>query len=395
MRSKRRAGMLVGVLAAAAIPLAAPVSAWAAQPSAPAAGTASTGTAPTSQQWNKLTALAESQASVLGLSNGAKPVLSLAADVSAAQKAAVLKAIPQGVDVTVRMSGLTKDKVKRIEEAATGRKWHSDAQKYGVATTYDSATGKVALTTDAPRSALTKLLASYPGAVEVKQERFEAQNTRWADVSPFFGGSSITNGGGVCTSGFAVHDRTNPFKEHLLTAAHCFPFNNQVWNGSTHGPSLGVVEHKFNSIDTEMIGGKDYDKYIYTGGYTMSTSTHFIYGYHGATLNQQVCVSGQTTLVHCGHKITNNAFSVVWPNTGGIGPQHNSGFLYERGGTNNPCYCNGTLTQGGDSGAPIYVPDSTDSGAMIVGLHSGLIGTRMVGVKISNILNDTSSTLVT
>ncbi|MEV7731760.1 hypothetical protein AB0O75_06545 [Streptomyces sp. NPDC088921] len=384
----------MSVVVAAAIPIAAPVSAWGAQTSAPAAGAASTGTAPSPQQWNKLTAIAESQPSVLGLSNDAKPVLSLAADASAAQKAAVLKAIPQGADVTVKTSSLTRNKVKQIEKTAMGRKWHPDAQKYGVATSYDSATDKVTLTTDAPESDLTKLLASHPGAIEVKRERFEAQSTRWSDVTPFYGGSSITNGAGTCTSGFAVHDRTNPFKEHLLTAAHCYALYNLVWNANTSGPSVGVVQFRFKTLDTEFIGNKDYAQYIYTGGYVQSTNAHFVYGTHAPTLNTQVCVSGQTTMVHCGHPISNNTFSVVWPNMGGAGPQNNSGFVYQRGGTD-PCRCNGRLTQGGDSGAPIYVPDRTDSGALIVGLHSGIIGTQMVGVKIANILNDTNSVLVT
>ncbi|MER6425985.1 hypothetical protein ABT254_45670, partial [Streptomyces sp. NPDC001137] len=255
-------------------------------------------------------------------------------------------------------------------------------------------TDKVSLITDAPLSDLGKLLGTYPGAIEVKQERFELQSTRFNDTSPFSGGASITNGGATCTSGFAVHNRTRASDQYMVTAAHCFPNGNVVWSGRVGGPTLGVVRFRFNDNDFELIGNGSYTHNIYTGGTHDSTATHFIYTTRTARVGVKVCVSGQTTFNHCGHKITNDRFSISSPNSA-FGISNGNGFLFARGGTNNPCYCNGQMTTHGDSGAPIYEPDTTDSGAMLVGLNHGAIGGQMIGVKVNAILNESGTALTT
>jgi len=109
--------------------------------------------------------------------------------------------------------------------------------------------------------------------------------------------------------------------------------------------------------------------------------------------------TGRSSFNHCGHPISNGQFNICWPGTD-VCISNNAGFVFEKGGTNFPRYNNGQETKPGDSGAPIYVMDHTDTAAYIVGSNAGAYwdccGTiHMVGVNLDYILASFNADLIT
>jgi hypothetical protein len=315
-------------------------------------------------------------------------VVTLPAGTSAVEKAKVEADIPAGMNVTVKTSRFTRGKLDKIQKTVTARKWHSDADTYGVGVKYDGQKDKVIVQTDAPASATESLRNLYPGAIEVQSARFEPQSgTRFVSWSPFYGGVALISAGkGACTAGFAARSLISG-NEYMLTAAHCYDTSAHVYNRKpdwSHGLWLGQVVARYTSFDTETLLGPVYDSYIHTGGYDTSTKTHFVHGSADVGQNVHVCVSGSTTYNHCGHPISDTSYSVCWSGST-VCIDNGRGFLYDRGGTW-PSYNNGHITEVGDSGAPIYTTDRTDSAAWIVGMHTGIVWSdcctpHMVGVN--------------
>lgn len=389
---------LVGALAVVSVPLTVQTTAWA--DTQPATTTTST-TQLSDGDWDKINEVARTDAA-LGVTDTGS-VVRLASGTSAGEQAKADAALP--ADTSVQVSQFSTEEVGQIQKTATDRDWNADADKYSLATGYDPASDKVVVYTDAPESVTGSLTAKYPGDVEVKQARLESQRSRFDDAQPFWGGDALvgTQSGMslMCTNGFAVTDR-NTGHDYMTTAGHCYGNLTHVYSrraNGTFGNWVGQVQRRDQSIDTELIGGntdRPYDSYLYTGGTATSGSAMFVHGTQYPDMGTRVCVSGSVSLNHCGHKIVNNAFSICY--SGGINCIKNGkGFLYDRGGTNPPAYDNGELTQGGDSGGPIYTADKTESAAWIVGGHSGLIYEtddpchcsvpRMVGVNVYAIVS--------
>ncbi|GAA3865086.1 hypothetical protein GCM10023084_17710 [Streptomyces lacrimifluminis] len=69
----------------------------------------------------------------------------------------------------------------------------------------------------------------------------------------------------------------------------------------------------------------------------------------------------------------------------------------DRGGRNDPCWCDGKFTTPGDSGAPVYV-EGQYGDAWIAGIHNGSAWIdgkdRMVNTRAWSILEQTNSNLV-
>ncbi|MDX2935376.1 hypothetical protein [Streptomyces ipomoeae] len=394
MGKRTRAQHLIGTLLAGATVIAVPLMSG----TASAAASGPSADAPSQTELRQLAAVATAH-SALGVSDGARPVLSLPEGTSAAEKAKVEAAVPDGLDVTVRTSQFTQAEINGIGKKAISRDWTTDGKDYGVSASYDSARDKVIVDTDAPASQVAALKKKYAGKIEVRAARFESQaTTRFNDHTPFWGGGSITNGGGKCTSGWAIKDRAT-HHEYMLTAGHCFALNNLVWAGSTSGNVMGTVTRRLNTtLDAEVIQGKDYTGRIWVGGYTASNARRWIANWGNLRLGDKVCVSGQTSLNHCGHPVSSTTVNVRWADGSGI--TNLNGFWYDRGGPTR-CHCTGGLTKPGDSGAPIYqdaLPSGSE-GALVYGIHSGLItdssGTpRMVGVKASALLSAFNSDVV-
>lgn len=388
-RKRRRLTLaLIGTLAAVTAPLSVSAPAWAS--SAPATPAAAAAAKPTQAQWNQLGKI-ERNSAVLGVADTGQ-VLRLSADASAATKSKIEAQLSANTATTVRTSRFTQSEVNRLREAVTGRKWNPDADKYSVAAGYDAATDKLKVLTDAPASATNSLRSAYPGAVEIEQARLEPEANRFWDAQPFWAGTALIGGVGggnsaICTAGFGVRDRTTGHV-YMTTAAHCYPNLTHVYNRRTDGSFgnwVGQVTRRQGDIDTELMAtdtSNPYDSFMFTGDSLTSASSMFVHGVEWPSEGLQVCVSGSVSLNHCGHPITQEGYSISYG--GGIGINNGKGFLYDQG--------SGRLTQGGDSGGPIYTSDQTDSAAFIVGGHSGLVYTadsecscgvpHMIGVNV-------------
>ncbi|MEV3971364.1 hypothetical protein AB0K68_24970 [Streptomyces sp. NPDC050698] len=406
---------VTGVLA-----LGAPVVALAAADTGVAAASPGSATStdvsakPTQSQWTQLNHVATTH-SVLGLADSGT-VLRLAAGTSAQEKTRVKTQLSANTQTSVRVSQFSKDDLSKIQKTVTSRKWNSDADKYGVAASYDAKADKVTVLTDAPASVTNPLRSAYPGAVEIQPARLEPQQNRFSDVQPFWGGMALTGSNGTqafnCTAGFAVRQRATGHV-YMTTAGHCY--SNLAYafgrnqNGTFNSTLVGQVTRRDRNIDTELIADVNryahpYDSYMWAGGTAGSGTAVFVHGTERPELNRRVCVSGSVTFNHCGHPISDTRFSVCY--SGGADCiKDGKGFLYERGGTNFPAFDNGNVTRPGDSGAPIYTTDDTESGAWIVGGHSGgtILGggpchcsrELMVGVNIEAIKQDMGVDVVT
>ncbi|WP_416968107.1 hypothetical protein [Streptomyces sp. 4F14] len=402
--------LVLTAVAAGVLAVGAPAVALAAATESSAAP-AQRQTAPTESQWKQLDHLAATPA-VLGVADSGA-MLRLAAGTSAVDKAEVQKLLPAGVPTAVQASRFSKDTLDRIQTAITDRAWNSDADKYGVATSYDAATDKVTVYTDAPGSVTKSLTSAYPGAVDIQQARLEPQQSRFADAQPFWAGAALIGTEGTsaykCTAGFAVKQHATGHL-YMTTAGHCYGNLTHVYSRGQNngfGNWVGQVTRRNQNIDTELMSGntaKPYDSFMFTGGLAGSGASMFVHGTELPDNGTKVCVSGSVSFNHCGHPISNSRFSICY--SGGVNCiKDGKGFVYDQGGTNWPAYDNGQLTQPGDSGAPIYTTDDTESGAWIVGGHSGVVWQasspchcsreHMVGVNIAAITQDFGVDVVT
>ncbi|MGW1783665.1 hypothetical protein ACWCQQ_31715 [Streptomyces sp. NPDC002143] len=405
MRSKHLVGGAIAALAAVALPLAVPASSWASDASAAPVAAASTANEPSQAQWKVLNAASVSH-HALGVfgGDGSRPVLRLPAGASASEKAKALADAPEGIGVTVKTSRFTANEVNQIQETVLDAKWNKDAAKYGLGASYDGETDQVVVNTDAPKSVTASLTKTYGDKVEVLQSRFEQQFTRFDDTVAYYGGDSVDSdhNRGPCTTGFKVHVANTYY---VTTAGHCYNYNENIYNASqngVHGEWIGRISHTDPDLDVIGISGGTYSTRIWSGGTANSTSNLQITGLGGMWKGEKVCVSGRTTFNHCGHPINAMNYGFNWTDHNGQSHHTNSwdGFTYDRGGTNAPNYNNGTLTQSGDSGAPIYVASSTST-AVAIGSHSGIVSWfvplgnggcgcteyRMYGVKFGSVLS--------
>ena len=390
-RATRLALALVGVVAAVAAPVSVSAPAWA----APSPVKAPTEVA--QSQWGQHLDKIAASSSVLGVADNGS-VVRLPAGASASEQARIKAELPASARTAVTTSRFTKATLDRIQQTAMKRDWNKDADKYGLVTSYDAQSDKVALYTDAPASVTQSLRTAYPGDLDVHPARVEAQFYRFGDVAPFWGGGALTGSGGKCTAGFTVQDRATDHL-YMLTAGHCY--NNLVHVYSRNfddsaGNEVGQVTRRDTTMDTEALykSAVSYGTDLFVGGTSTSQTHIWVQGVEDGAIGTKVCVSGATSFNHCGHPISNLTTNICYGGTNSC-IEKEKGFTFEQGGTNWPNYDNGQLTQPGDSGAPIYTTDHTDSAAWIVGLNSGAYWTaddpcrcsvqHMVGVKIDSI----------
>ncbi|GAB1645507.1 hypothetical protein [Krasilnikovia sp. MM14-A1259] len=228
--------------------------------------------------------------------------------------------------------------------------------KYTFGSFIDSTTGRIVLDTNAPDavvSSLTNLsgasLATRDAVSQIKVSRAAIRDTfsRRDDVPAFYGGGGITNGSGICSSGYAV--RNGAGTVFMTTAGHCFATGSTVWTES-FGRVYGSVSNRHlptvtgEAYDAELIGGQAYAGRIFTGGVTSSTSTRVVAAGTAYVGYNAYCASGRTTGETCGHTATSI-----------------SGQVCTQTGCKSPVivYTGGTLPQGGDSGSPFYAKDAS------------------------------------
>ena len=297
-----------------------------------------------------------------------------------AQGSALSKA--KGAPATVKTRAISKAAVATLQRRIAKRDWSPQARKYNYASWVDLKTGKLVLKTNAPRAVTAALAKGYTGVIEQQDEAVRDTFSRRADTSPFWGGSSIKSGGGVCSSGFIVQRGGQRF---MVTAGHCFAVganatttdgNLSVGNVTQRGPFL---PWPFQSFDMELIAGASYGASIFVGGTNSSTGRHVNGAGDPVVGFTQYCRSGQTSGEQCGQTVQ-SVDAQVCTQTGCKSPV----ISYT-----------GPVSQPGDSGAPFYVYSADSSNVFIRGLNVASGATTSFAEKWSRISSNLGVSIVT
>jgi len=225
--------------------------------------------------------------------------------------------------------------------------------------TPDAANNVVQLTvTELNDGVVSRLQERYEAsAIAVAQEDMPEPSvplvaSRLADIPPWNGGDRLTYAGSACSSGIPVQANTSS-NTYMLTAGHCFPVGAGVFNGSNF---VGNVTYQdWNASldprsDSELIS-TPMSKYIWRGPLASSYRGTQISGAYDTLGEYGICASGSFTGEdNCGDKIV--GVNVCGEEGGqGVCPsdvvQHDGALV----------------AQHGDSGGPVYSPQSGGLGA--------------------------------
>ncbi|USX56313.1 S1 family peptidase [Lentzea sp. HUAS12] len=257
-----------------------------------------------------------------------------------------------------------------VQEMATK---DPDGRKSSFGTHYDANTGRVIVTTTAPKQVVDRLEDLLSDDVVV-QRGDGGQQSRKSDYSPFYGGASIASpsNGNICTSAFRMVYPDGVSR--MITAAHCFPAGARIYSEKAgHNgvrAEIGKIVSTVPSIDVALIAATTgrYGNSIYRGGVD-SSATYLIGGInHLSGPVNDLCVSGRSTGEHCDHRVAD---------------AHARACFDGRCFQDLIAYRNGTLTRAGDSGAPVYTVH--EGKAMVAGMHIALINGIMFAVRIDKI----------
>lgn len=184
--------------------------------------------------------------------------------------------------------------------------------------------------------------------------------TRLDDSSPWFGGIRINKAGGTyCSTGFPVQ---RGGARYLSTAGHCGPIGTTFTNSGTTVGSTALISYSTNGIDTALISSSSVGARVYTSCPTCSTSQP-VKGSRLPSAGSFVCFSGSVTGEECGVTVGEANRCVNFTNvldTCGL----------TRGTKFDPLRI---ISQGGDSGGPVYSYSS--GGISAVGSIVGSCGT--------------------
>jgi len=276
---------------------------------------------------------------------------------------------PPAASVGAKADSLAPDRVSRpappaaasaalaIIQSRITRYVASHGTAYNFASYFDSTTGRIVLSTNAPSDVVSSL-TSMPTTSSSAQKQAAGQLqlrtsgpsdvfSRRDDIPNFYGGGGITSGGAICSSGYAVQNSAGT--RFMVTAGHCFANGASVTTESGAN-NYGTVSNRRlptvtgEAMDMELIGNAGYWGRIFTGGVDSSTSAPVVAAgtaYVGFT---NYCHSGRTTGENCGHT-ANSITAQVCTQTGCKSPVI--------------AFTGGVMIQGGDSGSPFYVTDST------------------------------------
>ncbi len=272
---------------------------------------------------------------------------------SARDQAVSARAVPAGADEAL---------------AALQRRIADHVARHGTAHTFgsyvDAMTGRIVLETNAPASVVSSLveLPSVSRAASQAAQQMQVRSVgtsdsfhRRDDVPAYYGGGGISNGSGVCSSGYAVRNSAGTIR--MVTAGHCFADGTVVKTESlarTYGTVSGrrLASLTFDGKDMELMGGQSYAGRIFTGG-VLSTTSIRVAGAGAATVGfANYCHSGRTTGMNCGHTVTSTNAQVC-TQTGCKSPVI--------------AFTGGTLSQGGDSGSPFFVHSNDGASVHIRG----------------------------
>lgn len=260
------------------------------------------------------------------------------------------------------------------------RRWVADnGPRHSFASYLDGATGRIVLKTDAPGQLVASLVGASKGLVDVSAASTKDLFSRKDDIPSYWGGAGITATTGTpwCSSGFTVKNGAGT--RFQVTAGHCF---SNGTNAVTElgGRYVGTVSDRGlgSGYDMERLSGSSYWHYIYTGGTNSSTGMPVVGAGDSVVGYTNYCHSGRTTGENCGHTSQSN-FAQVCTQTGCKYPV--------------TAFTGGNLPQGGDSGSPFYVKDS--SSVWIRGMVIAGDGTTSYAEKYSRISSFLGVTIAT
>ena len=312
----------------------------------------------------KRTAMAWVAAATLSVSL-ATPALSASADGTPDQPAGQVGAAGQALltaekDAASGVDAKTQKQVQALQ-ARVARHVEKHGTKDTFGTYADAVTGKIVLQTDASADVVAGLLGpELTGSkkVVVKRQELKDSYSRRNDIPSYWGGAGVTNGSGICSTGFTVQNGSGT--RFQVTAGHCFTNGTNTYT-ELGGRWMGVVSNNavndwWNRHDMELIGGSSYAWRIYTGGVDSSSSLPIVGSGDPVVGYSDYCHSGRTTGEHCGHTVNSTSAQVC-----------------TQSGCKSPviAYTGGVMIQPGDSGSPFFVKNSTSAWARGINIASG------------------------
>lgn len=306
--------------------------------------------------------------------NDPKPPEPNATDVGAAvpADAGAVDAAATVSDALARSSTAVQTRVRNYVSS------HGTDHTFGVYA--DPATGRVVVETDAPSDVVSSLTANAGAPVTVRRHAVADSFSRRNDVSPFWGGAGIvlTKNVARCSSGYTVKNSAGT--RFQVTAGHCFT-NGQTARTELGGVVVGTVTgNGLPSKDMELIKGKSYGSYIYTGGVNSTTAAHVASAADPVVGFANYCHSGRTTGERCGHKVV-SVTATVCTSSGCKSPVI--------------AFTGGVLPQGGDSGSPFYVGSTSGSDKHIRGHIIAVGGSVAYAEKWSRVQSRFGVSIVT
>lgn len=241
---------------------------------------------------------------------------------------------------------------------AIQRRIENYVAKHGTTHTFasyiDADTGQIVLETDAPAVVVDDLTKMSDEAQEravgnaTIRRTTTSDTSHWHrrnDIEPYWGGAGITNGGGVCSSGYTVQSSSG--YRYSVTAGHCFATWAKVLTESGNNTYGWVIGRRLPTVtgdpmDMELMYAKSYAGRIYTGGIFSTSSAPVAAAGQAYVGYSNYCHSGRTTGENCGHTATSI-----------------NGQVCTQTGCKSPVivYQGGNLPQPGDSGSPFYAKD--------------------------------------
>jgi len=292
--------------------------------------------------------------------------------------AAVLRAEAAAGQTAARPSAGSEAALAALQ-ANIGRWVKANGTRHSFASYLDARTGRIVLKTDAPGRVVASLVGAHAGLVDVNAATTTDLYSRRDDIPSYWGGAGITATTGTpwCSSGFTLQDSGGT--RFQATAGHCFANGTSVLT-ELGGRYMGSVSNRglASGFDMERIGGSSYWGYIYTGGTNSSTGMPVVGAGDSVVGYSNYCHSGRTTGENCGHTSSSN-FAQVCTSSGCKYPV--------------TAFSGGNLPQGGDSGSPFYVKDS--SSVWIRGMIIAGDGTTSYAEKYSRISSYFGGSIVT
>ncbi len=253
--------------------------------------------------------------------------------------------------LTLKTAGATVEEITAVWDAVSSRKWVAEPDaKISLGMSVED--GQVVVDLDERASDKSRAnLAALSKLVRIVDIAPMRRSSRYSDDPPHYGGASISSSGATCTAGFTVKGKTTG-TYYSVTAGHCGSNGDTFDSGSFYyGEMAG--NSGFPEFDMARLKGSTYAGRLWTVGQD-NFDTRVVTGANDGEVGTTVCQSGQTTSSVCG--ITIQKLDYKFCDTDGTCTPHTGR------GTKS-----GDICHHGDSGAPVYVRNTSESRASIRG----------------------------